>query len=109
MLLAAPLVGAVALKGHPRTPTVATPQPWMRRDLDANLPEVHSRRARVVIAYCGQCHAPPPPELHSADEWRWLIVRMDMRAWSSRSPSVRVASNDELLEIAQFYERFSGE
>ncbi|MCC8364666.1 hypothetical protein LK996_16470 [Lysobacter sp. A6] len=82
-------------------------QPWMRRSSDANLPEVGSRRSRLVVSYCGQCHAPPPPTIHSEDEWRGLIVRMDMRAWTLQQPSVRVASNDELIEIARYYIAFS--
>lgn len=84
-------------------------QAWMRRGSDANLPEVVSRRSRLVVAYCGQCHSPPPPALYSGDEWRWMIVRMDMRAWAAQQPDIHIASNDELIEIAKYYGAFSGD
>lgn len=92
---------------HPPPGARGAREPWMRSRSDANLPDMASRRSRLVTTYCGQCHAPPPPELHSSDEWRWLIVRMDMRAWAAGRPSVRVASNDELREIARYYDAHS--
>lgn len=92
---------------HPKATDATTKRPWMRRTADANLPEVVSRRARLVVAYCGQCHSPPPPALHTSGEWRWMIVRMDMRAWASDRPSVHVARNDELEAIARYYDAFS--
>lgn len=98
------LAGIAAGVDHPKPTDGRRDRPWMRKGQDANLPEIISRRARLAATYCGQCHSPPPPELHSGDEWRWLIVRMDMRAWASRSPSVRVASNEELSEIAKYYD-----
>lgn len=101
------IAGLAAGVDHPRPGDAGRTQPWMRARGDANLPDIASRRSRLVAAYCGQCHAPPPPELHSSDEWRWLIVRMDMRAWAADRPSVRVASNDELREIARYYDAHS--
>jgi len=100
---------AAAIVEHPAAST-ASPlsQPWMRKGPEANLPETVSRRARLVVAYCGQCHSPPPPALHSGDEWRWMIVRMDMRAWSSQESSIRIASNAELREIARYYDDHAG-
>ena len=92
---------------HPSPGVGGHPSPWMRTGNGVNLPDIASRRSRLVMTYCGQCHAAPPPELHSSDEWRWLIVRMDMRAWAADRPSVRVASNDELREIARYYDAHS--
>lgn len=79
---------------------------WMRRTSDANLPELGTRRARLVIEYCGQCHSPPPPRLHDGDEWRWMIVRMDMRAMAAERRGLHIAGNDELMEISRYYERY---
>jgi len=106
------LVGALSAAGvvhlHSSTAkSVGNPPGWMRMDSGTNLPEVASHRSRLVISYCGQCHAPPPPELHSSEEWRWLIVQMDMRSWPTNRPDVRVASNEDLMEIAKYYEAYS--
>lgn len=92
---------------HPPPGSAGVLQPWMRSQGGLNLPDAASRRSRLVATYCGQCHAPPPPELHTRGEWRWLIVRMDMRAWSADRPSLRVASNDELREIARYYDAYA--
>jgi hypothetical protein len=35
-----------------------------------------SEEAYLVRRYCGQCHAPPPPELHSANEWHAVASKM---------------------------------
>lgn len=92
---------------HPSPTDRVSERTWMRKTVDANLPESLSRRARLVVTYCGQCHSPPPPGLHSSEEWRWMIVRMDMRAWAADRRSVRVAGNNELEDIAQYYDAFS--
>lgn len=78
---------------------------WMRRPSEANLPEIGTRRARLVIEYCGQCHSSPPPGIHDGDEWRWMIVQMDMRAMTAERQGLRSAGNDELMEISRYYEK----
>lgn len=40
------------------------------------VPESASQPAYLVRLYCGQCHAPPPPELHSAGEWSAVTAKM---------------------------------
>lgn len=102
-----PVVGTAVRIDHPKPADAASQAPWMRKAGDANLPEVVSRRAHLVVTYCGQCHAPPPPALHSSDEWRWMIVRMDMRTWASDRSSLRIADNDELEDIARYYDAYS--
>jgi hypothetical protein len=99
---------AAVIDQHPTSAAGPLSKPWMRKGAEANLPETVSRRARLVVAYCGQCHSPPPPALHSGDEWRWMIVRMDMRAWSSQRATVRIASNAELKDIARYYGDHAG-
>jgi hypothetical protein len=41
-----------------------------------SLPEKNSKQGIVYGQYCGQCHAPPSPRLHTAEEWPSVIVRM---------------------------------
>ncbi len=41
-----------------------------------SLPEADSRGARLVGKYCAQCHAPPSPSLHTAEEWAGVTQRM---------------------------------
>ena len=43
------------------------------------LPEKNSKEGIVYGQYCGQCHAPPSPHLHTAEEWQSVIVRMMQR------------------------------
>lgn len=45
-----------------------------------DLPDPDSRGARLVQAYCVQCHWIPAPQMHSADEWPVLVRRMILRA-----------------------------
>lgn len=45
-----------------------------------DLPEPDSRGAKLIQAYCVQCHAVPAPQMHSAAEWPILMRRMEMRA-----------------------------
>lgn len=41
-----------------------------------SLPEADSRGARLIGKYCAQCHAPPSPSLHTAEEWAGVTQRM---------------------------------
>jgi len=43
---------------------------------DQPVPDSASTPAYLVRYYCGQCHAPPPPELHSANEWSGVAAKM---------------------------------
>lgn len=96
---------------HPRPGTTPRPlgeQPaWMRRSKETNLPDIDSRDARMVIAYCGQCHVPPPPGLRTSAEWRWMIVRMDTRAMAQPRSGFRAVSNEDLKTIAHYYARYA--
>ncbi len=40
------------------------------------LPDADSPEARLVAERCGQCHAPPAPSRHSAEEWPSVVERM---------------------------------
>lgn len=43
------------------------------------LPEPHSEGARLMARYCVQCHYLPSPQMHSADKWTVIVVRMVWR------------------------------
>jgi cytochrome c5 len=45
-----------------------------------NLPEPEARGAKLLGAYCVQCHSLPAPQMHAAAEWPILMRRMIMRA-----------------------------
>jgi hypothetical protein len=43
------------------------------------LPERDSRGARLVVAYCVQCHNLPNPAMHHAQKWPPIVERMVLR------------------------------
>jgi cytochrome c2 len=45
----------------------------------AQLPEPRSAGARLVIAYCVQCHNLPNPAMHHAAKWPGIVERMVLR------------------------------
>lgn len=44
-----------------------------------DLPEPRSEGARLTARYCVQCHYLPNPEMHTADKWNTIVVRMVWR------------------------------
>jgi cytochrome c5 len=40
------------------------------------LPDADSRGATVLTLYCAQCHALPTPTMHTAEEWKAVLHRM---------------------------------
>ena len=44
-----------------------------------DLPEPHSEGARLAVRYCVQCHYLPSPQMHAADKWTTIVVRMVWR------------------------------
>src|SRR5688572_6243779 len=45
----------------------------------AQLPEPNSEGARLTARYCVQCHYLPSPQMHTADKWNTIVVRMVWR------------------------------
>ncbi len=45
-------------------------------DTGRPLPDKQSKDAQLYGRYCGQCHAPPLPSVHSAGEWTRVVARM---------------------------------
>ena len=43
------------------------------------LPEPRSEGARLTARYCVQCHYLPSPQMHAADKWTTIVVRMVWR------------------------------
>jgi cytochrome c553 len=58
----------------------------MLRDLlpptgeETALPVPQSAGAQLLKQYCAQCHSPPAPGLHTADQWPGVVARMSWRA-----------------------------
>jgi hypothetical protein len=45
----------------------------------ARLPERQSNGAKLVVAYCVQCHNAPNPAMHHAEKWPSVVQRMVLR------------------------------
>src|SRR5215510_16163522 len=43
------------------------------------LPQRNSRGAKLVVAYCVQCHNLPNPAMHHAAKWPGIVERMVLR------------------------------
>lgn len=43
------------------------------------LPDPQSEGAQFVQKFCSDCHAPPSPSTHTAEEWPNIIYRMQER------------------------------
>lgn len=60
---------------------------WMPDERDGRvLPDPDADGARLVTRYCSQCHATPPPSLHTAAEWRGLAATMQRHMARSDTP-----------------------
>lgn len=46
---------------------------------EQQLPQRNSRGARLVVAYCVQCHNLPNPAMHHAAKWPGIVQRMVLR------------------------------
>ena len=56
--------------------TIALPPDWIG---PSDLPQPGSRGAKLVVAYCRQCHALPTPKAHGAADWPVVARRMWLR------------------------------
>lgn len=62
------------------------------REDNPSMPDSASEPAYLVRHYCGQCHAPPPPDLHSANEWSTVASKME------RHMGIAVADDPQQIE-----------
>jgi cytochrome c5 len=69
----------------------------------ADLPEPNAQGAQLVARYCGQCHALPPPQMHSATDWPGIARRMWLRMeLLPASLQVRVPTAGERFTIMEY-------
>jgi len=63
------------------------------------LPESESEAAQLFRHYCGQCHKPPAPTAHTANEWPGVVARMKrhMATQGKLEPK-----NDDMREILDY-------
>ncbi len=54
-----------------------------------DLPDIESRGATVLLLYCAQCHALPPPAMHSAAEWPDVLNRMQVHLINTRNERIK--------------------
>lgn len=67
------------------------------------LPDPGSVGAKLFIHYCGQCHYPPSPRMHTAGEWTSVADRMFTRmAMMSGMMGVENPSEEEKKYIAVY-------
>lgn len=48
------------------------------------LPDASTRGATLLVLYCAQCHELPTPLMHTAEEWREVVKRMQERMRAGR-------------------------
>ena len=61
----------------------------------SELPEPRSEGARVMARYCVQCHYLPNPQMHAADRWTIIVVRM---VWRMRGKGNLGAVMKEMMD-----------
>ena len=79
---------------------------WMWTPDDAaSLRADPSPNAQLVVKYCSQCHAAPPPSIHTQEEWLQVTARMRghiydrAAAWGG---GVKVPNESELEKIEDY-------
>jgi mono/diheme cytochrome c family protein len=61
----------------------------------SELPEPRSMGARIMARYCVQCHYLPSPEMHAANKWTVIVVRM---VWRMRGKGNLGAVMKEMMD-----------
>jgi cytochrome c5 len=80
--------------------TIALPPDWIG---PGDLPQPNSRGARLVVAYCRQCHALPTPRAHGAADWPVVVRRMWLRMEGlPESLRVEVPSLSDRTDIFEY-------
>ena len=64
----------------------------------AQLPEPDSEGARLTARYCVQCHYLPSPQMHTAEKWNTIVVRM---VWRMQGKGNLGALMKEMMESVQ--------
>ena len=61
----------------------------------------NSRGHQLITQYCAQCHAPPSPSQHTADQWPPVVSRMENYM---RQQGRGVPTADETKAIEEYLE-----
>ena len=124
------LLTVVLLAGHTLVLAAADPadiRPWARsahagmleRILPpaiarSDLPEPSSEGARLLAAYCVQCHYLPSPYMHSGERWKSVVERMVWRMRGNGNmgalmkdlmAQVRAPTDSEVQALVRYLER----
>jgi hypothetical protein len=81
---------------------------WMWNAGTANaLPDAGSPGATLESKYCSQCHAAPPPDVHTAKEWADVTGRMKQHIGdvSKSTGNVMVPNASELTTIVEYLDQ----
>lgn len=68
------------------------------------LPEPSSQGAKLVGAYCVQCHAAPQPNLHTATEWSNVTQRMQEHI-NSGLQGIKTPTEQEMKTIVSYIQK----
>ncbi len=68
------------------------------------LPDAGSPGAKLVSSYCTQCHAAPPPTLHTGAEWASVVGRMDVHMIDDLT-GTRTPSKAEMQTILAYMQK----
>jgi hypothetical protein len=83
---------------------------WMWRQGTASaLPDASSPGATLEARYCSQCHAAPPPSVHTAEEWADVTARMQQHITdkSTSNGGVMVPSSSEMASIIDYLDKYA--
>ncbi len=78
---------------------------WMWAPGGTALPDSASKGGRLFASYCSQCHAPPPPTLHTRKEWVEVTTRMKAHigeTGKSAGTGVKIPTAAELDAITTY-------
>lgn len=65
------------------------------------LPDPQSQGAQVVQRFCGLCHAPPDPGIHTAQDWPEVVARMRQYMATQGKPLPDQAQLGEIMDYLQ--------
>ena len=72
------------------------------KNSEYGLSEPETEVVRSFQRYCGQCHAPPDPAIHTERDWPRVIARMRRHM---ETQGKAVPDRDQLREITAYLQR----
>jgi len=66
--------------------------------------EPGSEGAKVFVKYCSDCHAPPKPSVHVAQEWPNVVYRMQERR---RMKAYSLMSSEEVAVLTSYLQKYA--